>query len=95
MYVVTVKLTIDPELFEAFLEQMKENARQSLTGEAGCRQFDICTNASDLTTVFLYERYESLKDFEHHLQTDHYLSFEKRCAHMIANKQVWVYDTLA
>ena len=44
MFVVTVTFRVKEELFNEFLEKMKEQADNSLTLEPGCLQFDICSN---------------------------------------------------
>ena len=49
MYAVTVSFTLRPGARADFLPLMAENARLSLQREAGCRQFDVCTDGGEET----------------------------------------------
>lgn len=86
MYAVTVTFTLHPGARDSFLPLMTENARLSLEREAGCRQFDVCTDGGD--TVFLYEIYDSADAFDAHLQSAHFKSFDAAVGEMVANKKV-------
>lgn len=88
MYVVTVDFAIHRQHFEAFLLLMRENARASLDGEPGCRQFDVCTDAARPDSVFLYEVYVDRAAFEVHLSSDHFMRFDAAVRDMVAHKAV-------
>lgn len=89
MFVVTVTFTIKPEMIDAFLPAMVENARTSREVETGCQQFDVCSNGD---TVFLYEIYDDRAAFDLHLASDHFKSFDAYVADMVSDKQVAVFD---
>ncbi|MDD9746277.1 MULTISPECIES: putative quinol monooxygenase [Marinovum] len=86
MYAVTVSFTLRPGARADFLPLMTENARLSLQREAGCRQFDVCTDGGE--EIFLYEIYDSAQAFETHLKSPHFQSFDAAVAGMIADKSV-------
>ena len=51
MFAVTVEFTLDPAQRDAFMPLMLENAARSREDEPGCRQFDVCTDATRPTTI--------------------------------------------
>ena len=53
MYVVIVDFKIKPERLAEFMPLMLENARASRETEPGCRQFDVCVDPKEKTSVFL------------------------------------------
>lgn len=95
MIAVCVTFDIEPGRMDAFLPLMQAQAANSLTSEAGCRQFDVCTGGEVAGRVFLYELYEDRAAFDVHLATDHFKTFDAAVKEMIASKQVTVYDTVA
>lgn len=92
MFAVTVVLKTDPTQREAFQALMRTNAQTSLAEEPGCHRFDICRNADDPDTVFLYELYDDRAAFEAHLQSAHFKSFDAAVADMVLGKEVITYD---
>ena len=50
MYVVLVDFKVKPERLKDFMPLMLENARASRE-EPGCRQFDVCVDPADRTSV--------------------------------------------
>jgi len=91
MFVVTVNFAVKPALMAAFLPKMKENAATSLRDEAGCHQFDVCTDPARPDEVFLYEVYTDAAAFDAHLATAHFRSFDAAVRDMIATKVVVTY----
>lgn len=89
MFVVTVIFSLKPGNRAAFLPRMTENARLSVEREAGCRQFDVCTDGGD--EVFLYEVYDSKDAFDAHLQSAHFKDFDAAVSDMIADKAIRTY----
>ena len=90
-YAVCVTFTLQQDQVEAFLPLMVKNARASLVNEDGCLQFDVLTDPSRPTEVFLYELYKDLSAFQAHLASDHFCSFDAVTAPMIAGKEVKTY----
>jgi len=88
MYVVTVEFTIDPARWDDFLPLMLENAERSRTDEPGCRQFDVCTDASRPGLVFLYELYDDAAAFDAHLAAPHFLSFAAATEAMVKERVI-------
>lgn len=93
-YVVTVTFGIKPGQMAAFMPLMRDNADTSRADEPGCLQFDVCTDAAQPDTVFLYEVYTDRAAFDAHLQARHFLTFDAAVADMIATKAVVTFDTL-
>ncbi|UZD90439.1 putative quinol monooxygenase [Cognatishimia activa] len=90
MFAVVVKFTVKPDRHEEFLPLMIENARMSRKMEPGCKQFDVCVG-EDPSSVFLYEIYDSKAAFDLHLQSEHFLTFDKTVANMVASKSVQLF----
>jgi autoinducer 2-degrading protein len=88
MYVVIVDFKIKSEHLAQFMPLMLENARASRETEPGCRQFDVCVNPKDRTSVFLYEIYDNRAAFDAHLATAHFKKFDPAVAAMVASKAV-------
>lgn len=88
MFAVTVTFKIRPASWNLFLPLMRQNAQTSLTEEAGCRQFDVCTDQARLGEVFLYEHYDSAAAFKLHLESEHFRAFDAAVADMIESKDV-------
>lgn len=88
MYAVTVTFEIQPVRLPTFMDLMLDNARTSLRQEAGCRQFDVCSDPARPGTVFLYELYADRAAFDLHLNSPHFLDFDKAVSDMIVSKQV-------
>ncbi len=86
MYVVTVEFKVRPEFLLLFLPAMIANARASADTEAGCRQFDVCTDPLDAARIFLYELYDDRAAFEAHLATAHYKDFDLQTTPWVLSK---------
>ncbi|MXU66626.1 putative quinol monooxygenase [Oceanomicrobium pacificus] len=95
MYAVTVRFTLKPGASDAFMPLMRDQARNSLTKEAGCHRFDILWDSGAPEEVFLYELYTDRAAFEHHMSTDHFSAFSAAAPDHVADKQVVTYDTLS
>ncbi|GAA0780485.1 antibiotic biosynthesis monooxygenase [Roseibium denhamense] len=95
MFVVTVTFQLKPGQKKVFLPLMTENAEASLREEPGCRQFDVCTDPDRPEEVFLYEIYDDAAAFQVHLETEHFLAFDRKIAGMVADKSVKTYRKVA
>ncbi len=80
MFVVTVNFQIKKEHLEMFMAAMIRQAQNSLTREKDCLQFDVCQDRENPERVFLYEIYSDRAAFDAHLQTPHFLDFDKTVA---------------
>ncbi len=92
MFVVTVEFKIKTDKTDEFMSAMLDNANKSLTLEEGCVYFDVCQNPNTLNSVFLYELYKEEADFKIHLQSSHFLHFDKSVSEWITSKSVktWI-----
>ncbi|MEM7732327.1 MAG: putative quinol monooxygenase [Pseudomonadota bacterium] len=91
MFVVTVTFDIFEDRMAAFLPLTRQNAKTCLNHEPGCLRFDVCTDASRPSEVFLYEIYEDAAAFDIHLQSPHFKAFEAQASEMVAAKTVKTY----
>ena len=66
---------LKPELKDAFLEALTENARGSVAGEPGCLRFDVIQDADDPNRVWLYEVYRDEAAFVAHTEAPHFIKF--------------------
>ena len=92
-YVVVVTFVIKDGHQALFRDAVIENARLSRTREPGCKVFDVC--ASGDHEIFLYEVYRSESDFQDHLASDHFRSFDETVGLWIASKKVVTYGRLS
>ena len=86
-YAITVDFIIKEEYLADFMKRVQENAIASVRDEPQCYRFDILTPTdTHQNHVFLYEIYETLEAFEHHLTTQHFKLFDQATAHMVVAK---------
>ena len=71
--------------FDRFRKLIVENARASLRGEAGCRQFDVVIPDGDADRVVLYEIYDDAAAFEAHKRTPHFAKEAERWSYGITS----------
>ena len=94
MFAVVVTFKIKTGQMDQFMPLMLENARASVADEPECHQFDVCTDAAQSDSVFLYEVYSDLAGFDAHRQTPHYKRFDNAVGAMIEDKDVRTFDTV-
>jgi autoinducer 2-degrading protein len=94
MFAVTVSLRLYEGTAQTFMPLLKKNARQSLENEPGCIRFDICSDPQRPEDVFLYELYETPAAFQVHLKTQHFLTFDRETAAMVAEKTIATFETV-
>lgn len=92
MLVITVRLRVKPEYEQRFLDRVKRQAKDSLAGEIGCKQFDVCQAQGKSGHVFLYEVYADDAAFEVHLRSEYLKSFNADVADWVEEKVLdrWV-----
>ncbi|MDF1610201.1 putative quinol monooxygenase [Hoeflea sp. YIM 152468] len=88
MFAVVVTFKIKAGMINEFMPLMLENAQASLRDEPACHQFDVCTDAAQPDSVFLYEIYSDLAGFDAHRQTPHFKKFDAAVSQMIESKDV-------
>jgi quinol monooxygenase YgiN len=75
-FVVIPEFRVRHEVKAAFLDAARDDARHSVTDEAGCHQFDVVCPENAEDTVIFYEVYDDRTAFEAHLQTPHLKRFQ-------------------
>lgn len=83
-----VDFRIDPDHAEAFAAAIAHNARQSVTQEPGCQQFDVCRDPADAGVFFLYERYDDAAAIAAHLASPHFLDFDAQTRGWVLDKRI-------
>lgn len=86
MFAVTVTFVVKEQYIHDFEVVMKAQAKNSLSREVGCHQFDVCFDTADPSRVFLYELYTDRAAFEDHLRTDHFLTFDSTVKGWLVSK---------
>lgn len=76
-YVVTVDFGTAPENFDRFKQMMDENAKASVSGEPGCREFNVYENPTIPNHLFLFEVYDDEAAFQQHVNAAHYKHFKE------------------
>ena len=95
MFVVTVTFVIKSENLDEFKVAMANQAENSLSKEHGCLQFDVCQDLEDTRRVFLYEVYSDRAAFDAHLQTPHFLDFDKTVRPWTVSKEAEQWERVA
>lgn len=95
MFVVTVEFAIRPGQAETFLARTQQQARDSLSKETTCRQFDVCVDPQDRRRIFLYELYDDEAAFQQHLKSDHFQSFDAETRDLAESKVVKTWQRTA
>ena len=91
MYIVTVSFSIRADKLQPFTRAMLQQAKNSLSMEPGCRQFDVCFDPEQKNHCFLYEVYDDRRAFEEHLESAHFIEFDALVANWIESKAVAIY----
>jgi len=92
MLIIAVRFVIKPQHLAAFARRMRQQARESLEREPGCRRFDIAADAADPCRIFLYEIYDDTDAFDAHLASAHFQSFNADIQDWVESKAVERWD---
>ena len=90
---VLVEFEVAEDRIGAFTELVAEQAIRSLSDEPACLTFDVCSNPAAPAQVVLYEVYQTRADFDTHLATPHFRSFDQASAGMVRSKSVRILET--
>lgn len=74
-FVLLVEFQVKPESLEEFLKLVDGNARDSVSKEPGCFQFDVMQTMDDPNHVVLYEVYATEDAFKAHMGMAHTQAF--------------------
>jgi quinol monooxygenase YgiN len=91
MYVITVEFVIEPKRSELFRVAILTQARNSLSKEPGCRQFDVCFDEARPERCFLYEKYDDEAAFVAHRKTAHFAEYASTVEPWILSKTLSVW----
>jgi (4S)-4-hydroxy-5-phosphonooxypentane-2,3-dione isomerase len=95
MIVTIVHVDVKPEFRNDFITASIENHQSSIKEVGNCR-FDILQDPENENHFLLYEAYESQNTANAHKETQHYLLWRQRVAHMMAQPRKGVpYKVLA
>jgi (4S)-4-hydroxy-5-phosphonooxypentane-2,3-dione isomerase len=87
-FAIAVTFNIKSEFIEQFRARVIQQARDSVSKEPGCNQFDVLQDETDPVTIHLYETYRDPEAFDDHKKTDHFRDFDHTVAGWIASKHV-------
>jgi (4S)-4-hydroxy-5-phosphonooxypentane-2,3-dione isomerase len=88
MHVVLVRVTIKPELLDAFERALLHNARESVQKDRGCLRFDVSQAKEDPLTWVLHEVYDVEASHAAHRQAPHFLAYQEVANEAIVDKTV-------
>lgn len=88
MYIVTVNFSVKTDKLQSFTSAMLQQAKNSMSMESGCHQFDVCFDPEQENHCFLYEVYDDRAAFEEHLQSAHFIEFDALVTNWIESKAV-------
>lgn len=91
-FVVIVDFRLEAGARPAFRSLIDANAMASAAREPGCRRFDVVEPQGEPDRVVLYEIYDDAAAFADHCATDHYASFDRDSARLVAAKSVILCD---
>jgi (4S)-4-hydroxy-5-phosphonooxypentane-2,3-dione isomerase len=94
-FVLIVDFEIKPEDADRFHAAIAENAKKSVTDEAGCLQFDVVRAQDNPNHIMLYEVYKDVPAFEAHAKMPHVAAFFAVAKPMIASQKATRLDRVA
>jgi (4S)-4-hydroxy-5-phosphonooxypentane-2,3-dione isomerase len=87
-FAIVVVFRIKPDSLNDFLTRVRQQAKDSLRLEEGCKQFDVLVDETDPTTVVLYETYIDGQAFADHRLTPHFADFNATVTPWVESKEV-------
>jgi len=88
MYVLVAEFKIKPDKVETFRQLIERQAKDSVTLEVDCHQFDVCQAEEDAAKFLLYEVYSDKAAFEKHRGMGHTAKFLAEVQPMIVDRNV-------
>lgn len=92
MLIIVVRFAVKQQHLSAFSQRVRQQARDSLDRELGCRRFDIAADAADPRNILLYEIYDDAAAFDSHLASPHFQSFNAETGDWVESKAVERWD---
>jgi quinol monooxygenase YgiN len=87
-YAIIVDFRLKPGKREAFRRLIDSNAQASADIEEGCRRFDVLEPLGEADRILLYEIYTDRAAFNAHVESDHFLRFDRESSDLVAAKSV-------
>ena len=94
MYVVVVEFSAHPQHAAAFIERVRQQAKDSLRLEPDCHVFDVCLDPERDNFVLLYEVYSDKAAFDTHLQSAHFDDFNQAVQDWVSDKKVSTFNRI-
>jgi quinol monooxygenase YgiN len=94
-FVVVVEFVVRNQFADNFDAAIIENAATSLRDEPNCEVFDVCRDPERPERIYLYEVYGSRADFDFHLKTPHFASFDAMVRDWVAEKRVETFERIS
>jgi quinol monooxygenase YgiN len=88
MHVVSVMVTVKPDLLEEFERAILHNARESMTRDRGCVRFDVSQAYDEPTRWLFHEVWRTPDDHAAHRQSAHFLEYQLVEQRAVVDKQV-------
>ena len=88
MHVAVVRFEVKPDRVEDFRAAVEQHAATALAREPGCRQFDVCIDATSPGHVLTYEVFDDEAAFKAHLESPHMAEFRAKVKDMVAARRV-------
>lgn len=95
MFVVLVDFQVKPEFAGEFRTLVLQQAKNSLTNEEACRQFDVSIDPDDDTHFLLYELYDDRAAFDVHVTTEYFAQFGAAIADGLVSKNLTHWEMCA
>ncbi len=88
MHVVSVQVTVKPELLGEFEQVILHNARESVAHDKGCLRFDVSQAADDPTLWLFHEVYDGPDAHAAHRRSAHFLAYQAVEQRAVTDKRV-------
>lgn len=94
MFVVLVEFEAKAAFIDRFRDRVRRQARDSLSLEPECEVFDVCVDPTNPRRVVLYEVYHDSAAFDLHLQSKHFIDFDRSVRDWIESKTLTVLERI-
>jgi (4S)-4-hydroxy-5-phosphonooxypentane-2,3-dione isomerase len=88
MHIVSITLTVKPELIDEFERAALLNARTSVAQDPGCLRFDVSQSYDNPGVWVFYEVYDSPEAHAAHRQAPHFFVYQEVEGRAVVEKHV-------
>tara|TARA_Y100001934_G_scaffold281047_1_gene389509 strand:+ start:10446 stop:10736 length:291 start_codon:yes stop_codon:yes gene_type:complete len=89
-----VEIPVHPEHRDSFEAELKDHAAKTLSGEAGCLQFDAHCSPEDPNLFFIYEVYADHDAITAHRANPQLARYREATADMVIERRVKEWSVL-